>query len=295
MLAFATDSGRSKFTTIVAPGESIDVVLAGREELAVADENLIAWVGAASKSVTTYFGRYPVPHVAVRIDADDGRGVHSGRTFGSPVALITISVGRKTNLADLKLDWTMTHEMVHLAFPSVAERHHWIEEGTATYVEPIARVQSGILESSKMWGDLIRDLPQGLPGPGDQGLDVTHTWGRTYWGGALFCLLADVEIHQRTHNQRGLEDALRGILASGGNITQDWPLERALRVGDEATGTRVLENLYAEMKDKAVMVNLPSLWRELGIQRSQKGDISFTDDAPLASVRKSITAGIAPR
>jgi hypothetical protein len=154
-----------------------------------------------------------------------------------------------------------------LAFPSVAERHHWIEEGTATYVEPIARVQAGILDPSKMWSDLIRDLPQGLPKPGDQGLDVTHTWGRTYWGGALFCLLADLEIHERTHNRKGLEDALRGILAAGGNITEDWPLERALRVGDEATGTRVLEDLYEEMKDKPVMFNLPSLWRRLGIQR----------------------------
>ncbi len=140
-----------------------------------------------------------------------------------------------------------------------------------------------------MWGDLIRDLPQGLPGPRDRGLDFTHTWGRTYWGGALFCLLADVEIHQRTHNQKGLEDALRGILAAGSNITENWPLERTLRVGDEATGTRVLENLYKEMKDKRVIVNLASLWGKLGIQRSQNGGISFTDDAPLASVRKSIT------
>jgi len=83
---------------------------------------------------------------------------------------------------------------------------------------------------------------------------------------------------------------LRGILAAGGNITQDWPLERALRVGDEATGTHVLKNLYEDMKDKPVMVNLTSLWKELGIQRSQNGDITFTDDAPLAAVRKSITA-----
>src|SRR6201998_3824573 len=290
MLAFAGDIGNDKVTTITAPGGLIDV-FAARDEKVVARDNLIEWVNAASESVATYFGRYPVSHVTVRIATSEGRGVHNGRTFGSPVALIAISVGRKTTLADLKEDWTMTHEMVHLAFPSVAERHHWIEEGTATYVEPIARVQSGLLETSKMWSDLIRDLPQGLPRQGDGGLDVTHTWGRTYWGGALFCLLADVEIHRRTHNQKGLEDAMRGILAAGGNITQDWPLERALRVGDEATGTHVLENLYEDMKDKPKTVNLAHLWKEMGIQRSQNGDITFTDDAPLAAVRKAITAG----
>jgi len=88
---------------------------------------------------------------------------------------------------------------------------------------------------------------------------------------------------------------LRGILAAGGNITQDWTLERALRAGDEATGTRVLESLYEKMKDKPVTVNLENLWKELGIQRSQNGDISFTDDAPLASVRKSIAGGTGSR
>jgi hypothetical protein len=290
MLAFASRSDDRKVATIMVPGGSIDV-FAAREEGGIAYEDLIEWVNAASKSVATYFGRYPVPRVELRITTTEGRGVHNGMTFGSPSVRITISVGRDTGLTDLKRDWTITHEMVHLAFPSMAERHHWIEEGTATYVEPIARVQAGYLAPSQMWSDLVRDLPQGLPRSGDLGLDHTHTWGRTYWGGALFCLLADVEIHQRTHNQKGLEDALRGILAAGGNITEDWPLERALRVGDEATGTRVLEHLYEEMKDKPVMVNLASLWRELGIQRSRNGGISFIDDAPLASVRKSITAG----
>jgi hypothetical protein len=279
----------STATTITAPGGRIDVFVSG-EGGAVTREDLNGWVSEASKSVSSYFGRYPVPHVEVRITTTEGRGIRHGRTFGSPTR-ITVSIGRETTVADLKRDWIMTHEMVHLAFPSVPERHHWIEEGTATYVEPIARVQAGILSPSQMWSDLIRDLPQGLPGPGDQGLDRTHTWGRTYWGGALFCFLADVRIHQKTQNQKGFESALRGILAAGGNISDDWPLERALRVGDEASGTRVLEDLYGEMADKPVTVDLPNLWRQLGVQRSQDGEVSFVDDAPLASVRKSITAG----
>ena len=94
----------------------------------------------------------------------------------------------------------MTHEMVHLAFPSVPDEHHWIEEGIATYVEPIARAQVGDLSPEIVWRELVDGLPKGLPAPGDHGLDNTHTWGRTYWGGALFCLMADIEIHRRTNN-----------------------------------------------------------------------------------------------
>ena len=85
---------------------------------------------------------------------------------------------------------------------------------------------------------MIRDMPQGLPASGDQGLDNTHTWGRTYWGGALFCLLADVEIRNERRAAKACEDALRAINGAGGTIDVDWPLERALEIGDKATGGR---------------------------------------------------------
>jgi hypothetical protein len=67
-------------------------------------------------------------------------------------------------------------------------------------------------------------MRQGLPEVGDRGLDLTHTWGRTYWGGALFCLAADVEIRRRTGNTMGLQDALRAINKAGGTIESEWRL-----------------------------------------------------------------------
>lgn len=73
----------------------------------------------------------------------------------------------------------MAHEMVHLAFPRVARKHHWIEEGLATYVEPWARLGIGQLTVERVWKDLLKGLPKGLPRHGDQGLDHTPTWGRT--------------------------------------------------------------------------------------------------------------------
>jgi predicted metalloprotease with PDZ domain len=182
----------------------------------------------------------------------------------------------------------MTHEMVHLAFPSVAESHHWIEEGIATYVEPIARARAGNLSEEKVWGDLVDGLPQGLPKAGDRGLDFTPTWGRTYWGGALFCLLADVEIRKRTQNARGLEDALRAILDSGGTIASDWQLTKALHMGDDATGVDVLSKLYEKMKAEPVTVDLQTLWQQLGVKQ-EAGRIYFDDSAPLAKIRRAIT------
>ena len=175
-----------------------------------------------------------------------GAGVNSGRAFGSSPPHISISVGRASTGLDFAEDWVSTHEMVHLAFPSVAEEHHWIEEGLATYVEPIARARVGELSAKKVWGDMMDGMQKVCRSPVIA--TRTHTWGRTYWGRALFCLLADVEFRKRTGNQRGLEDALRGILEAGGSIESEWTLARALEIADRAAGVSVLEELYEKMK-----------------------------------------------
>jgi len=247
------------------------------------------WIAASACAVTTYYGRFPVKHLHLLIVPVEGQeGVLNGRTTGYDGASTKVYLGQLATEDDLKRDWVMTHEMVHLAFPSVADEHHWIEEGIATYVEPIARVEAGNLEPRSIWHDLVEGLPKGLPQVGDNGLDYTHTWGRTYWGGALFCTLADIEIHQRTNNRRGLQDALQAILAGGGNIEASWPLERALMLGDKATGVPVLTELYQQMKAKAVQYDLAGLWNNLGVEPF--GEVSFNDRAPLAAVRRAITA-----
>jgi hypothetical protein len=249
------------------------------------------WVSAAANAVNAYYGKFPLPRTELHINSFDGHGVRNGKTFGRDnEGLIRISLGSDTTLDQLREDWMLTHEMVHLTFPSVSEDHHWIEEGIASYVEPFARMQAGNLQATRVWGDMMRDMWQGLPREGDEGLDRTHTWASTYWGGALFCLMADVKIRQQTKNKKGLQDALRGIMNAGGNVAQDWDLRHALQVGDQATGTHVLEELYERMRDKPVPVDLDSLWKQLGVER-QDGVTRFREDAPWASIRRSINAG----
>jgi hypothetical protein len=279
-------------STILVGNSRIDVAVE-KGDLQASKEDLMKWVRWAAESVSGYYGRFPVPHLLIRIIPTDGRGVRGGRTFDrGDGGFISIHVGSQTDFAYLANDWMLTHEMTHLSFPSMADNHHWIEEGIATYVEPIARVRAKHMDANEMWFEVVRDMHQGLPATGDEGLDHTHTWGRTYWGGALFCLLADVEIHRETGNKKGLEDALRGILEAGGDIRRDWDLEKALKIGDQTTGVPVLENLYGKMKDQPYNVDLPALWQQLGIER--EGDkIIFTATAPLAKVREAITYGTA--
>ena len=275
-------------STLLIGQSKIDVSI-DSGEMKLTHQELLAWVQSAAEAVATYYGRYPVPRAQVRIIPVDGSGVGHGQTFGYSGGLIKIRVGKQAQAAELPNDWMLTHEMVHLSFPSMADDHHWIEEGIAVYVEPIARIQAKQMSAEQMWADLVRDMPKGQPQDGDRGLDHTHSWGRTYWGGALFCLVADVEIRKQTHNQKGLQDALRGILDAGGDIAHDWELTKALKTGDQATGTSVLSDLYAKWKDNPVQVDLASLWKDLGIIAEGR-TVRLVDDAPQAAVRRAITA-----
>jgi hypothetical protein len=255
---------------------------------------ITAHIQKAINAIVAYYGRFPVAKARILIIPVEGRdGILQGTTWGDMggwPAVTRIRIGQHTTAAELADDWMMTHELVHMAFPSLPDDQHWMEEGQATYIEPIARVMTGELKAADIWRDMMRDMPKGEPASGDEGLDRTHTWARTYWGGALFCLVADVSIRRETRNRKGLQDALRAVVAQGGTIDHDWNLPRALAIGDRATGTQVLTRMYAEWKDTAIPANLAKLWEELGVRTAPNGSVEFVSSAPLSGVREAITA-----
>ena len=276
-------------STLVISGSRIDVTIESAD-WKLSHDDILHWVKLAGEAVATYYGKYPVPQLTLKISPFDGSGVRHGMTWGRDGGgLIKIGLGTQTPPADLKDEWMLTHEMVHLSFPSVSDDHHWMEEGLATYVEPIARIQAGQMPALEMWADLSRDMRKGVPSPDEKGLDNTHTWASTYWGGALFCFLADVQIRQQTHNKLGLQDALRGILDAGGDIRRDWDLEKAFELGDKTVGVPVLTNLYAKMKNNPMPVDLPAMWKQLGVEPDGK-TVHLNDDAPLAAIRRALTS-----
>jgi hypothetical protein len=292
LVPFPATKAADVTSTLMIGGSRIDVTIQSSDtpNAPLSQPDVMKWVQFAAESVAAYYTRFPVPHLTLRVVSFEGTGVRHGMTWGRDGGLIVIHAGNKTTPAEFAEDWMLTHEMIHLAFPSMADEHHWIEEGLSVYVEPIARIRAGHWTALQMWSDLVRDMPKGLPKEGESGMDHTHTWGRTYWGGALFCFFADVEIRKETKNKKGLEDALRGILEAGGDITVDWDLEKALKTGDRAVALDVLEKMYVEWKDKPMQVDLPAMWKQLGVE-ADGGAVHLNDDAPLAAIRRAIETG----
>lgn len=268
-------------------GGTIDVTLPD-EPMKASSQELLHWIQNAVDAVSNYYGRFPVPHLTLLVRSSNGSGVRHGMTYGTDGGLIRVSVGRETPVDELNDDWVLTHEMTHLAFPSMPDDQHWIEEGLATYIEPVARAQVGQMPVAEMWREFIRDMPKGEPRDGDQGLDHTPTWGRTYWGGALFSLVADVRIREHTKNRLGLQDALRAIMNQA-TIAEDWEIKKALAVGDKATGTNVLQDLYQQMANLPAPVDLAQMWDKLGLAL-RDGKVVFNDKAADAAIRIAITA-----
>lgn len=271
--------GNSQLVFTVAPGE-----------LSVSRAELAQYVKDGANAVIAYYGKFPVAKTIIRFypSADDGVGYGSS-TFDDPgqYGEITINIGKTATASDLRDSWTLTHELMHLAFPIVSHRNRWLAEGIATYIEPIGRMRIGTVSKEEVWSDLLKNLPKGLPQIGDGGLNHSRRFDRVYWGGALFCLIADVQIRQETKNRLGLEDALVSIARQGGTAASDWSADDAVSAGDKGIGKNVLKSLFAKMSDEPVSIDVSTYLKKLGVIR-HGNSVRFDEQAPLASVRRAI-------
>ncbi len=275
-------------TATIESGKTLVEVAFARRTPGLSLSDATRWVKTAADTLSTYFQRPYANRVLVIVIPGQPGSPTRGETLGDGGPAVLVRTAGGLTAAATRQDWVVTHELVHASLPSLGHDHAWLGEGIATYVEPVVRSRAGLVSVETFWRDLVVGLPQGLPEAGDQGLERTHTWGRTYWGGSLFCLLADVAIREHTGNARSLDDALRAVAASGADAEAHWTVEHFLDVADAGTGTRVLEDLYRDMALAPGTVDLAALWQRLGV-RVEPDHVAFDDRAPLAAVRRAIT------
>jgi hypothetical protein len=270
------------------PGSLICVTI---EDAALVKQQplLRAWIERSAHIVADYYGQFPAPLVIVRLDGTEGSSIGGGRTTDDSGLMIEIRVGRAATAESLASDWVLVHEMVHLALPEVGRSHAWLAEGLATYVEGVARAQYGNRDISDVWAEDRHSMPLALPHEGEGGLDQSPAHRRIYWGGALYCLQADVAIREQTANRIGLQTALRAILKQTGGYANDVEIAEVLRIGDAATGTHVMDQLYQQVRATPQTPNLDLLWTQLGVPADPKTQ-PFDDHARLAAIRIAITA-----
>ena len=278
--------------TVEIPGSEIAVIIDSPRKFQLSTDEIQHWIQSSITTVEDYYGRFPVDSAFISIQPEPGKGVLRGTAFGFGSAAVNIQLGTKSTQDDLQKDWILVHELVHLAFPRVPAKHEWIEEGLATYIEAIASTQSKRRSPENLWQYFYENMPHGLPQHDDLGLDNTRTWGRIYWGGALFCFLADIEIRQRTQGKKGLKDGLIALLDNGFNhLDEKNSLVELLEIADNATGTTVLTELYVQHATKPTPVNLAALWEKLGVEHSPSSGIKYNNQSEWTALRKKLGEG----
>jgi hypothetical protein len=275
--------------TVQSGAARVDVIIAP-QDMKLTGAEVATWVETAVNGISRYLGKFPARRTLVVVEEGEPGSPTRGETLGDGGPSVLVRVGPDVTAPRLRDDWVMTHELLHVSMPSLGREHDWMSEGLATYVEPIVRARQGLVTPEAFWHDLIEGVSQGLPEPGDEGLDRTHTWGRTYWGGALFYLVADVKIREESHGAKSLDDALRGVVASGADVEEHWSVDQFVEAADRGAGTHVLSALYRAWALAPVSVDLPALWQRLGVRIVARGEAGFDEGAPLASLRRAITA-----
>src|SRR5262249_45293108 len=129
------------------------------------DADLVEWIATSANGLAHYLNAWPTARPLVLVAPCAGETI-DGRTLGGGGGSVLVNVGPEVTPEAARENWVLTHEMIHLTMPSLGAPHTWLEEGMATYLEPIVRMRAGHLPAERVWGDLLRDAAQGLPQPG---------------------------------------------------------------------------------------------------------------------------------
>jgi predicted metalloprotease with PDZ domain len=272
-------------------GATTNIDLAVLDATAAADAAALAqWVADSGRTVAEFWRGFPVERPLIVLVPVAGSGVPYGRVVSVGGVTAMILVGRDTDVTDLYQDWVLIHEMLHLGSPHVRDTGPWLNEGIATLYEPIVRTRAGWKTREEVWREWIEWMPNGLRAMGEVGLEEAMGGG-VYWGGALFLLLAEIEVRERSALALGVEDCLRAVRDQGGTIDRIWATGEMLAVCDAALGGTTLADLAARHLGPGKPPDLDALWAQLGVSMTPDGTILFDDAAALAAVRDAILDG----
>lgn len=289
----AVESDTLAIATHPAIGEPGQVtVVRPRGSFSLGMDETLAFVARDANLLAGFGGGFPASRVLVLLmPVREHNGLIFGRVQPSPFPAVCLYAGEQTGPAALTDDWILLHELIHLTFPPVAKAGRWLDEGLATYFEPILRSRAGARSEEALWTELVDGFRRGLGALEHRGLDGAEGIDDVYWGGALFCLLADVEARQASAGRWGLEDGIRTLVATGYGVTGPLrTLDELIPVLEVGAHSEGLSALWQRHVVAAGGVGLDDLLRRLGVH-ARNGEVTLDDSAPWAAIRRSIVRG----
>ena len=208
------------------------------------------WATRSADAVTSLYGGFPLVPTQVSIVGRPGAQVHFGFTRAATGGSIVMHVGEETDDRAFAEDWMLTHEMVHLGFPSLPISHRWIEEGFATYGELLAKRESGQASVAETWGQLTRYLPTGAAANDRDTLERAVTWSRIYWGGAAAWFSFDVALAKV--GKAGVTHLAKRLHALGHHDGTVWTIAELSQFVDAETEKGFFERYVLAHHSRAI-------------------------------------------
>ncbi|MEQ1508096.1 MAG: hypothetical protein ABMB14_38055, partial [Myxococcota bacterium] len=109
--------------TLAVDGGAIQVVVPGALA-GPARTALLAFVERSAHAVGAWYGRFPAAALRIDVSVTDGAKIGPGTTWPGTPPHLALGVGARIDRAGYDRDWVLVHELIHLAFPPVADRHH---------------------------------------------------------------------------------------------------------------------------------------------------------------------------
>ena len=292
--------GRLDTARVDVGGASLRIAVM-REPGAKPARPLVGWLKDAAANVTLAYGRFPSPdpHVIVIPVGAGGRGSDGPVPFGRVVRdggeSIEFYVDETRDIAEFYGDWTATHEFSHLMLPFVPRDDRWVSEGFAQYHQNVLLARAGRYDERLAWQKLYEGFERGrlsrpeLSPNEAAGEGVGAATMKIYWSGAVLALMADVDLRRRSDGRESLDVVLDQLQRCCLPSQRRWTAPELLGKLDSLAGSDVFMPLYLRYADESGFPDVRPLLESLGV-RIEDGGVTLDDDAPLAAIRRAITA-----
>jgi hypothetical protein len=273
------------------PGGCARVVVPRNADLS-SSPHLEPWVrraGLASAMITGRATARDVAILAIPTPGSDAMPVRFGiagrGTRPSVIALIADTPG-----PSLETDWTLVHELAHLAVPYVPSEDAWLSEGLATYHQEVLRARAGLQSAEDAWRALDDGFARGARDHSGLSLrdearqmHASHAYTRVYWGGAAIAFLVDVAL--RTSAGTTLDERL-ARLGDRRDTTMD--ADALIEAIDDERG--LVRAVVSRWLDAAAFPDTREAYAALGLSRDAAGRL-LSSPSPL---RDAIMNPVAP-
>lgn len=295
LLLFFANKIYAKDSLIPIAGGELRISYSGEFSRAEKDK-VERWMAEMTDAVETIYGQFPLrnPHVRITRSYSWRGPVPWGQINRPANSRVDLHLNPSFSYQTIRDDWTAVHELSHLLLPYAGSRGSWFSEGLASYYQNIARGNAGLLSEQQTWQKLYEGFRRGERNTHRRQMPLyeaaENRYGNTmriYWTGAVYFLLVDIELRERSQGRQSLATVLaqyRDCCLPNHSV---MPVTRIIAMLDRLSKTDVFSKHYRFIIDSKDFPDYQEAFSKLGIE-TLWGNVRFSKDLTKQRLRRQI-------